>query len=280
MRWRPWPARIAAAPVRPDRAVVPGQPPYPSSASSSQGRRPFVPGLLAVRADDRALVALARQQHDVAGPGRLERGGDRGAPVGDELQVLAAPLAGGLGAARDLVEDRLAVLAARVLVGDDDEAGALPGDAAHLRPLRRVALAGRAEHRDEPAATCRRGRREQVEDGLAARPGCGRSRRRRRTAGRHRCAPSGPGTRSSDARPARTAAGSRPSTSPRATTASALWTLNRPASRRSRRRRAAGRLDVGVQAVGVLADADRPDVGGRLRAVGQDAGAGVAGRRR
>ena len=86
--------------------------------------------------------------------------------IGDQQQVVVAPLAGRLGAARDRVEDRVAVLAARILVGDDHEAGPLAGDPAHQRALGRVALAGRAEHRDQPAATGRRDRREQVEHGL------------------------------------------------------------------------------------------------------------------
>ena len=78
--------------------------------------------------------------------------------------------------------------------------------------------------------------------------------------------------------PARTAAPSRPRTSPRATTASALWTLKRPASCRVERRRAAGPLDVGAETVGVLGDADRANVRRGLRAVGHDAGAGVTSR--
>ena len=111
-----------------------------------------------------------------------------------------------------------------------------------------------------------------------ATPGCGRSRRRPRTAGRHRPAPSGPGRRRG--RPGR--AGPRPDRGraprPSATTASALWTLNRPARRSSRdRRRPARRDDRDAQAVGVLLDARRADVGGRLRAVGEDPGAGIAG---
>ena len=58
-----------------------------------------------------------------------------------------------------------------------------------------------------------------------------------------------PGTPSTDSSPARTAAGSRPSASPSATTASALWTLKRPASRSSRRA-AAGRRGVARRAGG------------------------------
>ena len=72
----------------------------------------------------------------------------------------------GLGAARDLVEDRLTVLAARVLVGDDHDPGSLAGDPAHQRALGRVALPGRAEDGDQSPAARGGQRREQVEDGL------------------------------------------------------------------------------------------------------------------
>ena len=88
-------------------------------------------------------------------------------------QVVVATLAAGLGAARDLVEDRVAVLAARVLVGDDHDPGPLAGDPAHQRPLGRVALAGRAEDRDHAATARRRERRQQVEHGLERRRAVG-----------------------------------------------------------------------------------------------------------
>ena len=65
----------------------------------------LVPRRRPVRADDRLLVALAGEQHDVAGAGALEGGLDRRAAVGDDEQVVVAALAGGLRAARDLVED-------------------------------------------------------------------------------------------------------------------------------------------------------------------------------
>ena len=83
---------------------------------------------------------------------------------GDQQEVVAASPAGGLGAAGDVVEDRLAVLAARILVGHDDEPCSFGGDPAHLRSLRGVALPGRAEDHDQATATRGRGRREQVED--------------------------------------------------------------------------------------------------------------------
>ena len=88
-----------------------------------------------------------------ASPGRARRIATRDGlgPIGDEEEVLAAPPAGRLGTRGDGLEDGHAVLAAGVLVGEDDEAAALAGDAAHLRPLGRVALAGRAEDGDEPA---------------------------------------------------------------------------------------------------------------------------------
>ena len=111
-------------------------------------------------------MALAGEQDDVAGPGPLERGRDGRPAVGDQQQVVVAALAGRFGAARDRLEDRVAVLAARVLVGHDHEAGPLARDPAHQRALGGVTLAGRAEDRDEPAATGRRDRREQVEHGL------------------------------------------------------------------------------------------------------------------
>ena len=83
-------------------------------------------------------------------PGRaaLEGGLDGGPAIGDDQEVVVAPPAGGFGAAGDRVEDRLAVLAARVLVGHDHDPGALAGDPAHQRALGRVALAGRAEDGD------------------------------------------------------------------------------------------------------------------------------------
>ena len=111
------------------------------------------------------------------GRARSKRRLDGRPAVGDEQQVVAAALAGGLGAARDLVEDRVAVLAARVLVGDDDEPAALAGDPAHQRPLGRVALAGRPEDRDQPAAARRRDRARAGRARSGATPGCGRSRR-------------------------------------------------------------------------------------------------------
>ena len=88
-----------------------------------------------------------------------------------------------------------------------------------------------------------------------------------------------PGTPRTPSRPARTAAGSSPSPSPRATTASALWTLKRPARRSSRVPGAGRGREPDPQAVRVLLDARGPDVGGGIRAVGQDRRARPRGRR-
>jgi hypothetical protein len=103
-------------------------------------------------------VALPRQQHDVAGSGRVESRCDRLAAVRDEQQVVFPPPAGSLGAACDVVEDGAAVLTARVFVGHHDEASTLTGDASHLRAFGRVPFAGRPEDRDDPAAARRRAR--------------------------------------------------------------------------------------------------------------------------
>ncbi len=93
-----------------------------------QRGRTLVVGNRSARTDDRLLVALPGEEHDVAGARPLERCGDRGGTVGDEEEVVAATLAGRLCAAGDLVENCLAVLAAGVLVGRDYEAGSLGGD--------------------------------------------------------------------------------------------------------------------------------------------------------
>ena len=138
----------------------------PISRSPAAQRRlglgALVPGHRAVRADDRALVALAGEQDDVARVGPARR--PPRSPLGRSAMssrswprrrpAASAP-------ARDRLEDRVAVLAARVLVGHDDQPAALAGDPAHQRPLGRVPLAGRAEDRDQPAAAGRRDRREQ-----------------------------------------------------------------------------------------------------------------------
>src|SRR6185369_3376638 len=77
-------------------------------------------------ADDLAgLVALAGDEHDIARAGDADCLGDRVAPAGD------------LG------------LAARIVVGDDDHVRQARRDRAHLWALALIAVAARAEHRDQ-----------------------------------------------------------------------------------------------------------------------------------
>src|SRR6185503_8423994 len=49
----------------------------------------------------------------------------------------------------DLGADRRRLLAARIVVGDDDTVGVIGGDAAHDRPLALVAVAAGAEYDDK-----------------------------------------------------------------------------------------------------------------------------------
>ena len=87
---------------------------------------------------------------DVARAGALEGRRDRLAAVADRAEVVRPSLAGRLGPDAIASKIGLAVLAARVLVGHDDEPATLAGDPAHERPLAGVALAGRAEHAIRP----------------------------------------------------------------------------------------------------------------------------------
>ena len=85
-------------------------------------------------------------------------------------------------AGEDLRDDRVAVFAARIVVGDDDAIGQRLGDRAHLRTLARVALAAAAEHADQRAGACAR----RLLAPARARRACARSRRRRAAARRRR----------------------------------------------------------------------------------------------
>ena len=98
------------------------------------------------------LVSLAGDQQQIARREQIDRGADGFGAVAD----LAAPWAGG----EDGAADRGRVLAARIVVGDDDDIGEPRRDRAHHRPLARVAVAAAAEHDDEPAAAMRAQRRE------------------------------------------------------------------------------------------------------------------------
>src|SRR5690606_27723142 len=65
------------------------------------------------------LVALAGDQHDLAGDGRTDRAADRGLAVGDPHPLGAMVAEAGL----DVVEDRLGILAARVVARQIDAVG-------------------------------------------------------------------------------------------------------------------------------------------------------------
>ena len=85
--------------------------------------------------------ALAGDHDDVAVTRRRERLLDRCAAVDDDLEL----------ARRDLVGDRLRILAARVVGRDDRAVGARRGDTAHQRALVAVPVAAGAEHDGQPA---------------------------------------------------------------------------------------------------------------------------------
>ena len=74
---------------------------------------------------------------------------DRRAAIELDREIVAA---GGANAVDDRRGDRGGILAARIVVGDDDAIGELGRDAPHLRPLAGIALAAAAEHADERAA--------------------------------------------------------------------------------------------------------------------------------
>ena len=73
-----------------------------------------------------------------------------------------ADLVGAGAGGEDGAADRGGVLAARIVVGDDDDVGELLGDRAHLRPLAGIAVAAAAEHHDELAGAMGAQRGERV----------------------------------------------------------------------------------------------------------------------
>src|SRR2546425_1145838 len=94
-------------------AVFPLEPGVPTKPAQGLARHlPVVEGQRAVAELLALLVALAGDDDDVALARALDRAGDRGAPV--ELDLDVADDAG-----QDLVDDRLRVLAARVVGGHD-----------------------------------------------------------------------------------------------------------------------------------------------------------------
>ena len=91
-------------------------------------------------------MALAGDQHDV-----------RPARASLSAVAIASPRSWmirarvGLDAADDVAGDRLRILGARIVVGDDDLIGEFIGDRAHQRALARIAVAAAAEHAPQRA---------------------------------------------------------------------------------------------------------------------------------
>ena len=92
------------------------------------------------------LVALAGDQHHVIRVGASQRQRDRATAV-------ALDAGGGrrCESGEDLGDDRVAVFAARVVVGDDHAVGAFFRDRRHLRALAAIAVAAAAEHAGQAA---------------------------------------------------------------------------------------------------------------------------------
>ena len=113
-------------------------------ARAASRRRALARDLPVVEGDDPVgellslLVAFAGDDDDVPLPGPLERGCDRRLAVGLDLRIAGHP-------GDDLVDDRLRVLAPRVVGRDDRRVGEAGGDVAHERPLAPVAVAAAAE---------------------------------------------------------------------------------------------------------------------------------------
>ena len=97
-------------------------------------------GLVALAGDQQQIVGAAEGRH-------TDFDGDM-PTVGDLGPVLPV----GRNAAQDLRPDRVGLLAARVVVGDDSKIGQPGGDLAHDRPLAAVTIAATTEHHDELAA--------------------------------------------------------------------------------------------------------------------------------
>ena len=72
--------------------------------------------------------------------------------VGNGLRDRFAAIADLAGARRgsdDRAADRRRILAARIVIGNDDDVGLFRGDRAHQRTLAGIAIAAGAEHHDE-----------------------------------------------------------------------------------------------------------------------------------
>src|SRR5438046_5808114 len=96
------------------------------------------------------LVALAREEHDVATPRLVDRGEDRHLPLLDGFD-------GPAHAAQDLLDDRLRLFRPRVVAGDDHVVREARGGRAHHRALARIAIAAAAENADEAPLLSGRG---------------------------------------------------------------------------------------------------------------------------
>ena len=124
-----------------DHARTPGR-----ARSASRATRHVVEGLLAAVLELLALlVALPGDHHHVARLGLLDHLRDRAAAV--HLALGVRP-----GALHHLVDDRLRLLAARVVRGHEHAIGQPPRGIAHQRALAAVAVAARAEDHVQPTA--------------------------------------------------------------------------------------------------------------------------------
>ncbi len=169
------------------------------------------------------LVALAGDQHDVAGDRGVDGRGDRRRAI---VQHLRAPWLGEPG--EDVRDDALRILAARIVVGDEERVGERLGDPAHLRALAAVALAAAAEHAQQPPAAMRaRG----AQRACRARRACARNRRSRAAACRRRRRCMRPGGAWQCASRSQAGASARPWASSTPSTVSRLSTLKSPSSR-------------------------------------------------
>src|SRR3954451_16663001 len=101
------------------------------------------------------LVALARDDEHVTGPGHVDRPLDRRAAVGLDLDAAAASF-------ENLADDRLRGLVAGVVGGDDRDVGPLARDRAHERALGAVAVPAGAEDDDEAVLRERAGGAQDV----------------------------------------------------------------------------------------------------------------------
>jgi hypothetical protein len=95
-------------------------------------------------------VTLAGDDDDVAFARFLERLRDRASAVRLHLH-------GSGDTGEDLGDDRLGILTARIVRGDDGHVGKARGDRAHQRTLAPVPIAAAAEHTDQPAVRQRAG---------------------------------------------------------------------------------------------------------------------------